>query len=91
MHSGKVVSGTLSVGETVAASIDMERRKAIMRAHSATHLLVSMTSVPSCSDKKLYSLIKLCRCIFLNERNSVCYIIKCRTVYILHSLCISFS
>ena len=39
MHSGKVVSGTLSVGETVTASIDMERRKAIMRAHSATHLL----------------------------------------------------
>ena len=39
MHSGKVVSGTLSVGETVTASIDVERRKAIMRAHSATHLL----------------------------------------------------
>ena len=39
MHSGKVVSGTLSVGETVTASIDADRRKAIMRAHSATHLL----------------------------------------------------
>ena len=39
MHSGKVVSGTLSVGETVTASIDVERRRAIMRAHSATHLL----------------------------------------------------
>ena len=39
MHSGKVVSGTLSVGETITASIDVERRKAIMRAHSATHLL----------------------------------------------------
>ncbi len=30
---------TLKVGDTVTASIDVERRKAIMRAHSATHLL----------------------------------------------------
>ncbi len=39
MHYGHVVSGMLSVGDTVTASIDVERRKAIMRAHSATHLL----------------------------------------------------
>ena len=39
MHYGKVVSGQFQVGGTVNASIDVERRKAIMRAHSATHLL----------------------------------------------------
>ncbi len=39
MHYGKVVSGSFQVGQTVTASIDVERRKAIMRAHSATHLL----------------------------------------------------
>ena len=39
MHYGKVVSGEFQVGDTVTASIDVARRKAIMRAHSATHLL----------------------------------------------------
>ena len=39
MHYGKLISGSLSVGDTVTASIDEKRRKAIMRAHSATHLL----------------------------------------------------
>ncbi len=39
MHYGKVVSGAFQVGAAVTASIDVERRKAIMRAHSATHLL----------------------------------------------------
>ena len=39
MHYGKVVSGQFQVGASVTASIDVERRKAIMRAHSATHLL----------------------------------------------------
>ncbi len=39
MHYGKVVSGQFQVGQTVTASIDVNRRKAIMRAHSATHLL----------------------------------------------------
>ncbi len=39
MHYGKVVSGVLTVGEEAAVSVCPERRKAIMRAHSATHLL----------------------------------------------------
>ena len=39
MHYGKLTQGTLKLGDTVTASIDVERRKAIMRAHSATHLL----------------------------------------------------
>jgi len=39
MHYGKVVSGVLSVGDAVTVSVCPERRKAIMRAHSATHLL----------------------------------------------------
>ena len=39
LHHGKMVSGTVKVDDLVLASIDVERRKAIMRAHSATHLL----------------------------------------------------
>ncbi|MBE6995613.1 MAG: alanine--tRNA ligase [Ruminococcaceae bacterium] len=39
MHYGKAVGGSFKVGDTVTASIDTERRRAIMRAHSATHLL----------------------------------------------------
>ena len=39
MHYGKLLRGSLKVGDTVTASIDAERRAAIRRAHSATHLL----------------------------------------------------
>ncbi len=39
MHYGKLMEGSIKVGGTVYASIDKERRQAIMRAHSATHLL----------------------------------------------------
>ena len=39
LHSGQMISGTVKVDDHVLASIDVERRKAIMRAHSATHLL----------------------------------------------------
>jgi alanyl-tRNA synthetase len=39
MHAGVLTSGSLKVGDTVTAAYDPERRKAIMRAHSATHLL----------------------------------------------------
>ena len=39
LHYGKLNKGTIKVEDMVCASIDVERRKAIMRAHSATHLL----------------------------------------------------
>ncbi len=39
LHSGVMIAGTLKVDDVVLAAIDVERRKAIMRAHSATHLL----------------------------------------------------
>ncbi len=41
MHYGRVRSGTVSLGDTVTASVDAERRQAICRAHTATHLLQS--------------------------------------------------
>ncbi len=39
MHYGKMAEGVLKVGDVVRAHIDTQRRQAIMRAHSATHLL----------------------------------------------------
>ena len=39
LHHGKMMRGSLKVDDAVVASIDVERRKGIMRAHSATHLL----------------------------------------------------
>ena len=39
LHHGRMVTGSIKVDDIVVASIDVERRKAIMRAHSATHLL----------------------------------------------------
>ena len=39
LHYGKLNAGSVKVDDLVCASIDVERRKAIMRAHSATHLL----------------------------------------------------
>ena len=41
LHHGVMHSGHLQVEQTVTARIDTDRRKAIMRAHSATHLLQS--------------------------------------------------
>ena len=39
LHHGKVISGELSVGQKVTAEYDENRRAAIRRARSATHLL----------------------------------------------------
>ena len=39
VHRGTLVSGTVTTGETVTASVDAKRRAGISRAHSATHLL----------------------------------------------------
>ena len=39
MHYGKLTQGSLKVGDVVTAAVDPVRRAAVMRAHSATHLL----------------------------------------------------
>ena len=39
LHHGKMLKGSLKVDDVVEAAIDTDRRKAVMRAHSATHLL----------------------------------------------------
>ncbi|MFC0267411.1 alanine--tRNA ligase [Kushneria aurantia] len=39
VHFGEVVEGVLPVSSPVTAQVDAERRQAIMRHHSATHLL----------------------------------------------------
>jgi alanyl-tRNA synthetase len=39
VHYGRVAAGTLEVGQTVRAQVDVERRADIQRNHTATHLL----------------------------------------------------
>ncbi|MCL2563075.1 MAG: alanine--tRNA ligase [Oscillospiraceae bacterium] len=39
LHSGLIEAGQVSVGDTVTAAVDAPRRRAIMRAHTAAHLL----------------------------------------------------
>ncbi len=39
VHSGELIEGTLRVGDTVELIVDEERRNAVRRNHSATHLL----------------------------------------------------
>jgi len=41
LHSGTLKSGALSVNQSVSAEVDSDRRKAIMRNHTAAHLLQS--------------------------------------------------
>lgn len=38
-HHGTQTQGTLKVGDTVKAAVDMQRRQATMRNHSVTHLM----------------------------------------------------
>ena len=46
LHHGHMLKGSMKVDDVVCASVDVDRRKAIMRAHSATHLLQkALTSV----------------------------------------------
>ena len=39
VHRGRVVAGEISLGESGLANIDIERRNAISRAHTATHMV----------------------------------------------------
>ena len=39
LHYGVVKSGVLRIGDQVRTAVDVERRRAVMRAHTATHLL----------------------------------------------------
>jgi alanyl-tRNA synthetase len=39
VHRGRVISGSIEVGMNALAQIDMERRNAISRAHTATHMV----------------------------------------------------
>ena len=39
VHRGRVVSGSIEVGSDALAEIDVERRHAISRAHTATHMV----------------------------------------------------
>jgi alanyl-tRNA synthetase len=39
VHRGQVASGEVTVGDAAIAEVDVERRRAISRAHTATHLV----------------------------------------------------
>ena len=39
VHRGRVISGSIEVGSEALAEIDLERRHAISRAHTATHMV----------------------------------------------------
>jgi alanyl-tRNA synthetase len=39
VHRGRVATGEVVVGDTAVAEVDVERRRAISRAHTATHLV----------------------------------------------------
>lgn len=39
IHTGRVTEGSILVGDSISATVDSDRRDAIRRAHSATHIL----------------------------------------------------
>ncbi len=39
VHRGRVIAGSIEVGENAVARIDLDRRQAISRAHTATHMV----------------------------------------------------
>lgn len=39
VHRGRIISGAISVGATATSHVDVERRTAISRAHTATHMV----------------------------------------------------
>lgn len=39
LHKAKIVNGILKVGDSLTLSVDLHRRKAVTRAHTATHIL----------------------------------------------------
>ncbi|HLN77088.1 MAG TPA: alanine--tRNA ligase [Nocardioidaceae bacterium] len=39
VHQAKVLAGEITVGETAQAMVDIERRRSISRAHTATHMV----------------------------------------------------
>ena len=39
VHRGRVVDGEFTVGESVRAEVDVDRRRAISRSHTATHMV----------------------------------------------------